>query len=34
MGLGCINSWGRLPLEQYRVEYKDYTFNFIISPVR
>ena len=34
MGLGCINSWGRLPLEPYRVEYKDYTFNFIISPVR
>ena len=34
MGLGCINSWGQLPLEKYRVEYKDYTFNFIISPVR
>jgi beta-galactosidase len=34
MGLGCINSWGRLPLDQYLVEYKDYTFNFIISPVR
>ena len=34
MGLGCINSWGRLPLDEYLVEYKDYTFNFIISPVR
>ena len=34
MGLGCINSWGRLPLDQYMVEYKDYTFRFIISPVR
>ena len=34
MGLGCINSWGKLPLEQYMMEYKDYTFNFIISPVR
>ena len=34
MGLGCINSWGRLPLDKYLVEYKDYTFNFIISPVR
>ena len=33
-GLGCINSWGALPLEKYMVEYKDYTFNFIISPVR
>ena len=34
MGLGCINSWGKLPLDTYLVEYKDYTFNFIISPVR
>ena len=34
MGLGCVNSWGRLPLDKYMVEYKDYTFNFIISPVR
>ena len=33
-GLGCINSWGAWPLEPYRVTYGDYTFNFIISPVR
>ena len=33
-GVGCINSWGAWPLEPYRVPYKDYTFNFIISPVR
>ena len=33
-GLGCINSWGALPLDKYMVEYKDYTFRFIISPVR
>jgi beta-galactosidase len=33
-GLGCINSWGHIPLPQYMVGYKDYTFNFIISPVR
>ena len=33
-GLGCINSWGWTPLPQYMVDYKDYTFNFIISPVR
>ena len=33
-GLGCINSWGHVPLPQYMVGYKDYTFNFIISPVR
>ena len=33
-GLGCINSWGALPLEKYMVKYQDYTFRFIISPVR
>ena len=34
MGLGCINSWGQVPLPQYRIPYKDYTFNFIITPQR
>ena len=33
-GLGCINSWGHTPLPQYMVDYKNHTFNFIISPVR
>lgn len=33
MGVGCINSWGRLPLEEYRVPYKDYEFNFVIRPI-
>lgn len=33
-GLGSINSWGALPLPEYMVKYQDYTFNFIISPVR
>jgi len=33
MGLGCINSWGALPLEQYRIPYQDYEFNFMIKPV-
>ena len=33
-GLGCINSWGHIPLPPYMVNYQDYTFNFIISPVR
>lgn len=33
MGLGCINSWGHLPLEQYRLPYGDYEFTFIIQPV-
>ena len=34
MGLGCVNSWGTLPLEKYRVPYQDYKFSFILTPVR
>ena len=34
MGLGCINSWGYLPLEQYRIPYQNYEFSFMISPVK
>lgn len=34
MGLGCIDSWGALPMEQYRLPYGDYTFRFIMTPVR
>ena len=33
MGLGCIDSWGALPLPQYRLGYGDRVFTFIISPV-
>lgn len=32
MGLGCVNSWGTLPLEKYRVPYQDYEFSFILTP--
>jgi len=32
MGLGCVNSWGALPLEQYRIPYGDYEFTFIMKP--
>jgi len=34
MGLGCVNSWGTLPLEKYRVPYQDYEFSFILTPAR
>ena len=34
MGLGCINSWGTLPLEQYRIHYGDYEFSFIMKPIQ
>ena len=34
MGLGCVNSWGALPLEQYRIHYGDYEFSFITKPIQ
>ena len=34
MGLGCVNSWGALPLEKYRLPYGDYEFTFIMTPVQ
>lgn len=33
MGLGCVNSWGALPLKEYRLPYQDYTFTFVMKPV-
>lgn len=33
MGLGCVNSWGALPLKEYRLPYQDYEFSFIMTPV-
>lgn len=32
MGMGCVNSWGALPLETYRIPYADYQFEFEILP--
>lgn len=34
MGLGCVTSWGTLPLPQYRIPYKNYEFNFQIEPLK
>ncbi len=31
-GLGCIQSWGALPLPEYRLPYGDYSFEFTVSP--
>ena len=31
LGLGCVNSWGAWPLEQYRLPYKDYNFKFAVK---
>lgn len=33
MGLGCITSWGALPLPEYMIPYGDYSFTFIIRPL-
>ncbi len=33
-GLGCVNSWGAWPREEYRLPYKDYDFTFAIRPVK
>lgn len=32
-GLGCVCSWGTLPLPEYRLPYGDMEFTFTISPV-
>ena len=34
MGLGCIDTWGSLPIEKYMLPYQDYAFKFVIRPVR
>jgi len=34
MGLGCVTSWGAMPLPQYLVMYQDWDFGFVIKPVR
>ncbi|MBP1653084.1 MAG: putative exported beta-galactosidase [Bacteroidetes bacterium] len=34
MGLGGIDSWGRLPLEKYLLHYQDYHFTFMITPIK
>lgn len=33
-GLGCVDSWGALPQQAYRIPYKDYRFLCKITPTR
>ena len=33
IGLGCVNSWGALPLKEYLLPYGDYSFTFVMKPV-
>ena len=34
LGLGCVNSWGAWPRNEYRLPYKDYDFTFAIKPLK
>ncbi len=34
MGVGCVNSWGAWPRQEYQMPYKDYSYTYIISPLR
>ena len=33
-GIVCQNSWGAIPLEQYRIPYTKQSFKFALIPVR
>ena len=33
-GLGCVNSWGAWPRDEYRVNYGDKDFTFAIKPLK
>ena len=33
MGLGCVNSWGALPLKPYFVNFEEREFQFVICPL-
>lgn len=33
-GLGCIDSWGAWPREEYRLPYNDYNYTFVIKSVK
>ena len=32
-GLGCINSWGRTPREEYMIPFQDMEFKFTLAPI-
>ena len=34
LGLGCVNSWGAWPRDEYRVKFQDYDFTFAIKPIK
>jgi beta-galactosidase len=34
MGLGCVNSWGAWPRQEYQMPFGNYHFQFLIAPVK
>ncbi|MCR4995033.1 MAG: DUF4981 domain-containing protein [Bacteroidales bacterium] len=34
MGIGCVNSWGAWPQDQFVPKYEDHTFTYIVKPVK
>lgn len=34
MGVGGIDSWGNWPLDQYRLNYKNYEYKFVVKPLK
>ena len=34
MGMGCVNSWGAWPRQEYQMPCKDRKFTFVIKPVK
>jgi beta-galactosidase len=34
MGLGCVNSWGAWPRDEYMLKYGNRDFTFVIKPYR
>ena len=33
-GIGCVNSWGAWPRQEYQMPYQDYNFTYIVTAVR
>nr|MCR5003718.1 DUF4981 domain-containing protein [Bacteroidales bacterium] len=34
LGLGCVNSWGAIPEEEYLLPYGDYSFTIVFCPIK
>ena len=34
MGVGCVNSWGAWPRNEYQMNAKSYSYTYIISPIK